>query len=220
MNRLTRNILILMVSMLVSSNSYASLVFAFNEVGGNVTMTASGVLNTNNLVARTTVDSWSGTGIEENGNNDILGGTSFGQVNASFAFNDGTDFSAWESATGPWSQSNFGWTVDAGGTTSFTTYVRSDDGAFRQIPGFGLRVEDLVGGFWTANQNWTLLNTSFVSLGLVSGIYTVTDFLTSESITIAVGEVPVVPLPAAAWLFGTGILGLMAARRRSKKFTA
>lgn len=208
MKTLVRNLLILVLPILFSATSYASLVFSFNEVGGDVTMTASGILDTNNLVS-SPLNTWGGTGIEENGVYDLMGGRSFGEINTSYAFHDGTDFSQWASASGPWSASYFG-PIDITGSTSFTTYTRSNSGL---VPGFGLRAEDLVNGLWTADQNWIISGATFASLGMNVGAYTVSDILNGESISVQIGVSPV-PVPAAAWLFGSALLGFFGFSRK------
>jgi hypothetical protein len=71
---------------------------------------------------------------------------------------------------------------------------------------------DISGGIWTPDQNWTWgPGASFASLGFNIGTYTVSDALTSESITIQV-----VPEPATFGLMGFSTLGLLFRRRRSR----
>lgn len=209
MKNVIKSLFILFLPMMVST-SYASVVFTFAEVGSDVTMTASGTIDTNNLVS-TGVSSWGGTGLQNYQGYDIMGGTSFGSINASYAFNAGTDFSDMNSLTGPWSSDYFG-PITITGSTSFATYNRDNVSS----PGFGLRTEDLVNGLWTADQNWTILNASFASLGLNTGLYSVSDILTGESISFDIGSpnVSAVPVPAAAWLFGSALLGFFGFTRK------
>jgi hypothetical protein len=190
----------------------ASVIFTFAEAGGTVTMTPSGTLDTSKLVLQRTVATWGGVGIENNGAGqvDIMGGTSAGPVNTTFAFHAGTDGSAIVNPGGPFSVSDFNAIVTSG-SRSFTTYSR-DAGGLRQ-PGIGIRATDLAGAFWTPDQQWTwVAGTTFASLGLNPGTYTVADIENGESITIQIGAVPE---PASLLLLGMGIAGI-AARRRSK----
>lgn len=196
----------------VSGIANAGLVFKFEEVGGDVTMTSSGSIDTSGLVLGAT-SGWGGTGIEENGNHDIFGGTSFGAINQSFGFNDGTDYSQWASATGPWTQGFFSFSI-ASGTKSFTTYLR-DQGQGPQLPGLGIVSSDLDGTVWTADQNWLASAKTFASLGMIAGTYTVTDAISSEFITIQIGNSVSVPEPTTLAIFALGIFGL--ASRRSKQ---
>ncbi len=185
--------------------SLADIVFQFKEVGNDVIMTSSGTFDTSGL-ATVGPFNWGGTGIEENGNHDIMGGTNFGQVDISFAFNAGTDFSQWASANGPWTASDFSPVVN-GGSKSFTTYVR-DPNDNTQIPGLGVVAADTDGALWTPDQSWTWSNESFASLNMIAGTYSVSDSVTGETITFFL-----VPGPASMGLMGLG-LGLARSRRR------
>lgn len=191
----------------------AGIVFTFTESGANVVMNSSGTIDTAGLVLQPTVSTWGSAGIEENGNHDIMGGTTVGAVNMSFGFHVGTDFSEWVSANGPWSGSHFNTTVNSG-TKGFTTYVRGLSGA--QIPGLGIEREDLDGTFWSPDQNWTFLNSSFASLQMHAGTYTVTDEVSGEFITFQIGGNQL-PEPDAAALVGLALVGAYAARRKAKK---
>ena len=61
----------------------------------------------------------------------------------------------------------------------------------------------------------TFTGTDFTSLGLNSGSYTWTwaNGSISDSLTVNVG-IQTVPVPAAFWLFGSGLLGLIGVARR------
>jgi len=50
-------------------------------------------------------------------------------------------------------------------------------------------------------------------LGLNFGKYTVSDILTGESISFQIGVNPI-PVPAAAWLFGSALLGFFGFSRK------
>jgi len=193
-------------------SAHAGIVFKFLEDGGDVVMTSSGTIDTSKLVLMESVYGWGGVGIEENGNHDIIGGTTVGAVNMSFRFHDGTNFTAWSSLTGPWATSNFSATVDAG-QKGFTTYVRDD--ANRQVPGLGIERQDLVGSLWSPDQEWTFSGASFASLQMFAGTYTVTDAQTGEFITFQIGEPGnQLPEPGVLGLAGLALLGAGAARRR------
>lgn len=187
--------------------SHADLLFEFAQVGNDVVMTSSGTFDTSGL---STVGpfGWGGTGIEENGNHDIMGGTNFGGVDISFAFNAGTDFSQWASASGPWTSSDFSPVVNAG-SKSFTTYVR-DPNNDTQIPGLGVVAADMNGALWTTDQVWTWSNETLGSLNMIEGTYAVSDSVTGETITFLI-----VPGPASMGLMVLG-LGLTRSRRRRK----
>jgi hypothetical protein len=194
-------------ALLVSAGaSQAGITFTFTEVGGDVTMTSSGTFDTAGLPIVGPFG-WGGTGIEENGNHDIMGGTNFGAIDISFAFNDGTDFSQWASANGPWTASDFGPSIDSG-SKSFTTYVRDPNLGDIQVPGLGIIRADMNGDLWSPDQNWTWSGQTFASLNMIEGTYTVTDSVTGEYIRFVV-----VPAPGTAALACLG-LGLASTRRR------
>jgi len=181
----------------------ADILFEFREVGSDVTMTSSGTFDTTGLQVVGPY-TWGLTGIEENGNHDIMGGTDVGQVDISFAFNSGTDFSQWRSPNGPWTMSDFSAQVTSG-EKGFATYVFDDVG--RQVPGLGIERADLEGALWTPDQNWRWTNESFASLGMIVGTYAVSDAVTGETITIRI-----VPAPAVAGLLG--VAGVAFRRRQ------
>ena len=186
---------------LSASSARADAVFTFLELGPNVTMTSSGTVNTANLLPAV-VQGWGGTGIEQNGSTDIMGGTQVGQVDVSFGFHPGTDFSAWRNAPGPWSQTSLSWLVTAG-SEGFATYVRDPSGP--QLPGLGVERADIVGGLWTPDQSWINLGHSFATLQMNPGTYTVSDAVTHESITFQIG--PSAPVPGP--IVGAGLPGLI-----------
>lgn len=203
--------------MFYAAQVQAQLFFHFEEtLGGDVTMTASGSIDTGNLLPATNVV-WGGIGIQDTGDFDIMGDTDSGQVDVTFAFSPGTDFSPWDAATGPFATDNFGWTSTA--TRSFHTYFVDPDTGLE--PGFGVVESDLEEGVWTPDAVWTLPSETFASAGLNEGTYTVTDAVTGAFITIQVGGVlpsaapprPVPALPLWGMLLMTGLLGGFGMRR-------
>ena len=86
-------------------------------------------------------------------------------MNISYGFNDGTDYSQWATANGPWSASDFSAAVDAG-SKSFTTYHFVNN---VQTPGLGIVQGDMDGAMWTPDQAWTWTNESFGSLSMIEG---------------------------------------------------
>lgn len=197
---------------LSASSANASVLFKFEQVGNDVTMTSSGTLDTSKLIGGDR-GTWGGTGIEDNddGQTDIMGGTSFGQVDLAFAFSNGTDQSAWLNPGGPFDMDYFAWNVDSG-SHSFTTY--HIPGGVRNA-GIGIVRADMVGDMWTPDQNWTASGVTLAGIGLVEGTFAVSDASTGETITIMVGDgMSAVPLPATLTLLLAGIGGFAALRRR------
>lgn len=216
--------------MAVSLQAQADITFTFEETNGTVTMTSSGVLNTSNLVPSVLPDGWGGTGTENNGTPgdiDIMGGTTFGGIDTQFGFSAGTDASAITNPGGPFASSNFT-VATIVGSKSFTTYSGLDLGL--RIPGIGVRGVDITGGLWTPDQNWTYNpGDTFASLGLIPGIYTVSDAQTGESITINIGNAlppapaPAVPVPTLdirALVLLAAIVLLMGGLMLRRKYTA
>jgi hypothetical protein len=194
---------------LFASQGYADVLFAFNEVGGTVTMTSSGSLDTTKLVSSGLADGWTGTGFQGSKNIDIIGGTSFGGVDTLFGFSPGTDISAITNPGGPFTGAdNNGFAAVTTGSKSFVTYSGTTDGWVTLEAGIGVVGSDIIGGIWTPDQNWTWAGASFASLGLNIGTYTVSDASTSESITLQV-----IPEPASIGLLGLVSGGIFFTRR-------
>lgn len=187
----------------------ANVTFSFTQSGGNVLMQSSGVLNTSNLLA-SPLNFWGGVGVETNsgGQSDIMGDTSMGNFDRTFAFNAGTDYSPW--IGNMFTSSNFGWS--SSGTTQFATYAFAS--SFR-TPGIAISSADMVGALWTPNVSWSKAGT-LVSLGLTQGTYTVVDAQTHEAITIQIGAVPE-PETYAMLIAGMGVLGAISRRRKAKQ---
>ena len=181
-------------------------------------MTSSGTLDTTKLLLAPNQTGWGGTGIEHNGvgDIDIMGGTAFGQVNIGYTFHAGTNASAITNPGGPFSMSNFSWTINSG-SKSFTTYSGFNSSFTQRIPGIGLVASDIVGGLWSPDQTWTEYGVTFASLGLNAGTYSVSDIETKETITIQVGKRSVDHVPDASAtlaLLGGSLFGLAVLRRR------
>ena len=191
-----------------STASHADITFRFAEVGNDVIMTSSGTFDTAGLSTSST-QTWGGVGIQTIENFNIMGGTSQGpgQVDITFAFNAGTDFSQWTLGTGPWTSSDFTPTVTSG-TKGFATYMR--DASFDLFPGLGVESADMNGALWTPDQSWNWSNETFASLSMSEGSYSVSDSVTGETITFLV-----VPGPASMALLG--LAGLTGVRRRRRQ---
>lgn len=198
-----------------AGSANAGVVFSFTETAKGVEMNASGSIDVAGLSAMKKVG-WGGTGIESNSEVDILG-SNMGGLDSAFAFNLGTDLSAWDTATGPFGRSYFKWTKS--GTTSFATYIRVKSA---RLPGLTIDASDLAGTIWSPDNVWVASGKTFASLGLNQGVYTVTDAVSAESLTIDVGGTSqtdpsaAVPVPAAFPLMAAGIGGLcLIARKRN-----
>ena len=151
---------------------------------------------------------WGGAGIETNAapGSDIMGDTTMGGLDTAFGFNSGTDVSPWVGDM--FTSSDFSWTST--GTTQFASYYM-DSGV--RTPGIGISSADMVGDTWTPDVSWSTTGT-FASLGLTEGVYTITDAVTSEAMTIQIGNP--VPEPASMVLLGTGLAALAGVRRRMR----
>jgi hypothetical protein len=199
-----------------AGSANAGVLFSFTETAQGVTMTASGSIDVAGLAPAKKVG-WGGTGIESNSEVDILG-TNMGGLDTAYAFNAGTDLSAWDTAAGPFTNSFFSWSTT--GTTSFATYTRDKNA---RLPGLTIDASDLVGTIWSPDNIWVAGGKSFASLGLNHGVYTVSDAVSAESLTIDVGgnyapdPAAAVPVPPALPLMAAGMvgLGLIARKRKS-----
>jgi hypothetical protein len=207
MRKLSKFVLAVTVLGVSIAQAHAGIIFSFTQSGGNILMQSSGVLNTANMVSFA-ASGWGGVGVETNGapESDIMGDTTMGGLDIAFAFNTGTDLTPWIGSM--FTTSNFGWL--SSGTTQFATYIRDPD----RTPGIGISSADLVGNLWTPDVSWTKAGT-FASLGLTTGMYTITDARTGEFISIQIGEaVSKVPAPATIALFGLGLAGLCFSRKK------
>jgi len=200
---------ILVGNVLLIGGAKGDLLFDFQEVGGDVVMTSSGSIDTAGLVS-TSFNSWSSTGIEENGETDIMGGNSLANnIDTSFGFNAGTDFSAWQTGN-PWDNNFFGFDTITG-TRPFTTYTR--DGGGIRVPGLGIFGGDLVGTVWTTDQEWVANGETLAGLGMNEETYTVSDAVSGESITFQIGT-SVIPEPSSTLVLGLIFASCSVFRRR------
>lgn len=198
-----------LLTTMMSAN--AAITFSFTESGGNVLMQSSGTFNTTNLPS-VTIPTWAVIGTENNPgpDSDVMGdnlGVGGGSFDMAFGFNLGTDLSPWIGSM--FTSSTAGWS--SSGTTQFTTYYEGVGGT--RTPGLAIHSEDMVGSVWTPDISWTKPGT-FVDLGLTPGIYTITDFVTSESISIQIQNA--VPEPASFAYFAFGAVSLLVHRRRKR----
>lgn len=208
-----------MLCLFLVGTAEAGVVFKFTEESGTVKMTSLGSLDTTKLVSVSRSDGWGGTGTEHNsaaGDIDIMGGTSFGQIDTQFGFSAGTDDSAIKNPGGPFAFSNFS-VASITGSKSFTTYSGFISGI--RIAGIGIKAVDINAmGIWTPDQVWTYgPGATFASKGLVVGTYTVADAITGEFITIQIGESSAVPEPASIACWSVCALGLAIGRRIRRK---
>lgn len=207
-------------SVVAMGQAHAGVVFSFTEAGGNVLMQSSGVLDTAKLVDRSP-SGWGSAGLQPSRGIDsaIMGDTTMGGVNTGFGFNDGTDFSPWLGEM--FTKSDFSWS--SSGTTQFATYVAGRNFVF--LPGIVVSSNDIVEDLWTPDIAWSTTGT-FESIGLTTGLYTITDALTAESISIQIGvngppdDAVSVAEPSSFGIFGLGLacVGMLSAGWSRRKF--
>ena len=155
-------------------------------------MTPVGTIDTT-LLTPTTFSSWSGGGISngptggvDTGAVDALGESDrFDTIDTTFAFSPGTDESSLINPGGPFSRRDY--TPSSTVTQPFATYSGNITD-FRA--GFSVRASDLVDSVWTADGQWTFaVGSTFDSIGLEPGEYTIEDAVTGEGFTIFIGGV-------------------------------
>ena len=207
-------ITVMLTALIAAPQASAGLLFHFTEEGEDVKMTASGSIDTSGLVASVDCNpgcEWFGTGFFDLGGSYLMGRHHIPTNEASFGFNTGTDLSPWQ-AGGPFtlnSTSHFSVYEDDGKT--FSTVSVTEGGAAWDI-GLAVNADDLADDIWKTSQSWLAEDHTFETLGLIEGIYTITDAVSGESMTIQVGVS--VPEPATLGLLSIGLMGLAGIRRR------
>ena len=169
----------------------ASLMINIVESGGNVEASYFGSLDLSATQGY--------GGISNNGS------TFYNATNGIIAFSfDATDYydvdiSSWTS----YGSGGFGlWNTSTGDA------LKLFGGPFLGVP-IGYVSGEIISG------SATKLGSSFASLGFITGSYVST--LTNGSITdTVIVNISAVPAPAAVWLFGSGLLGLIGIARRKK----
>ncbi|SFI74040.1 VPLPA-CTERM sorting domain-containing protein [Celeribacter neptunius] len=214
-----RNLFAVMTALgLVYGAAANAIAFTFTEDLSGVTMTASGSIDVSGLVRNNRVNGWGGLGIQSYDATSILGNTTGGAVNATYQFHAGTDFSDFTGAGRPYTQSHFSWS-QSGDSSSFATYLW---GRGHLVPGFSLHTSDLVGSVWSTDQSWFASGTSFASLGMTEGTYSITDSVSGENLSIVVARslpavsLPAVPLPASFPLLLGGLAAFGMLKRKKK----
>ena len=183
----------LFVSFAAQSPARAAYIVTFNEVGPNVVADGGGSINLTGLT------SFSPLGLH-------------GFVDPLFG----------EEVTGPATIGTTGTYRGASGPTSFGPGIGGlADSGSGDLVGFGIFIFgpppviavpiDYQSGAPLVDSS-TYLNASFASLGLTPGTYVYT--WSSDSFTVQIGSA--VPEPASLALLGSGLLGLLAARRARK----
>ena len=180
------------LSLVFCANVSASIVINIIESGGNVEASYSGFLD---LSATTGVPIPAGsTGF--NGHEAWSGAISF---TSGLSDIYGVDFASWT----PFGTGNFGaWDASSGDAL----HLQSN-------PLIGVPNGYISGA--NISGNATKNGSSFASLGFTPGSYvsTLTNGSNVDTVTVNIGAVPV---PAAVWLFGSGLLGLVGMAKRKK----
>ena len=114
----------------------------------------------------------------------------------------------------PWNVDNGS---DGGGSglwDTFTTGTSTNRNQGPFTPGFTLTGSDLVDG---DPNTWTGKLVSAGNIGSAWGDFDMTQYSEVYDITITGEGAPPIPIPAAVWLFGSGLVGLVGVARRRKR---
>ncbi len=148
--------------------------------------------------------------------NSVLGGT--GGVETGLSFSAGETISGSVDSKDTWTAS----TTSLNSNFNFTTNADGVDGTNWTHNGLTTAFGTLVGGI---NNNYFVLGTEFnvtaPETGLLSLFYW--DDIAIDNaglVNVSVNSgVSNVPVPAAVWLFGSGMIGLLGANRKKEKLT-
>jgi hypothetical protein len=203
----------LIIALAFVSSAQGAVVINAVETGGNVVFTGTGILST--LAWDQDWGTIDFAAVEPNQANIWVGETP--AVN-SFRFINPDYF------TGP---TNFG----AGGRTNADSGSGGDSDGSGANDIFGLLVNSPIpilvvpGGYIQETDLFglsTYNNVTLAGLGMNVGSYTWTwgRYNTADSLTLNVGSLNPVPIPAAIWLFGTVLIGLVGFSKRKSKVAA